>query len=275
MKKVLLILACGIAAQLSYAQATPKWAGKAKKAVFSIVTYDKDNKIKNTGNGFYINENGTALSNEKTVSCPIMNANGEVLGLIQKNASDEAKESYAIGATYGASLSITALSLNDMSLNKIGIKKGLPETEDQALVYLFMASSQQNQDEYITTLNDFLEQYPNSADGYIRRATTYMGFNDDEHNALADADLKKALEVTTNKSETQYNIAKLIYSYIISLGDKKPYGDWSYDKALSIIHDAMQADNQPIYTQLEGDILFAMGTYMGFNDDEHNWQMPT
>ena len=66
-------------------------------------------------------------TNEKTVSCPIMNANGEVLGLIQKNASDEAKESYAIGATYGASLSITALSLNDMSLNKIGIKKGLPE----------------------------------------------------------------------------------------------------------------------------------------------------
>lgn len=37
-----------------------------------------------------------------------MNANGEVLGLIQ-NASDEAKESYAIGATYGALLSITAL----------------------------------------------------------------------------------------------------------------------------------------------------------------------
>ena len=48
MKKVLLILACGIAAQLSYAQATPKWADKAKKAVFSIVTYDKDNKIRNT-----------------------------------------------------------------------------------------------------------------------------------------------------------------------------------------------------------------------------------
>lgn len=226
MKKVLLILACGIAAQLSYAQATPKWAGKAKKAVFSIVTYDKDNKIKNTGNGFYINENGTALSdytlfegaeraviinadskelpvlrilgansmydivkfntetdkktialksasqpasvgetvyllpystqkaatcqtgtvtkvdtigdkayyytlamttNEKTVSCPIMNANGEVLGLIQKNASDEAKESYAIGATYGASLSITALSLNDMSLNKSASKKDCPK----------------------------------------------------------------------------------------------------------------------------------------------------
>ena len=65
MKKVLLILACGIAAQISYAQATPKWADKAKKAVFSIVTYDKDNKIKNTGNGFYINENGSSMRTVK------------------------------------------------------------------------------------------------------------------------------------------------------------------------------------------------------------------
>lgn len=360
MKKVLLILACCMTAQLSHAQVTPKWADKAKKAVFSVVTYDKDNKIKNTGNGFYINENGTALSDytlfegaeraviinadskelpvlhilgansmydvvkfttetdrktvslktaaqpaavgetvyllpystqkaatcqtgqvtkvdtigdnayyytlsmstsEKTVSCPIMNASGEVLGLIQKNASDDAKESYAIGANYGASLSITALSMNDMSLNKIGIKKALPETEDQALVYLFMASSQQNKEDYTTTLNDFLKQYPNSVDGYIRRATTYLGYGDDEHNALAEADMKKAMDITTNKGETQYNIAKLIYSYIISLNDKKPYGDWSYDKALSIVREAMKNDNQPIYSQLEGDILFAMKNY--------------
>lgn len=360
MKKVLLILACCMTAQLSHAQVTPKWADKAKKAVFSVVTYDKDNKIKNTGNGFYINENGTALSDytlfegaeraviinadskelpvlhilgansmydvvkfttetdkktialkttaqpavvgetvyllpystqkaaacqmgqvtkvdtigdnayyytlsmstgEKTVSCPIMNANGEVLGLIQKNASDDAKESYAIGATYGASLSITALSMNDMSLNKIGIKKALPETEDQALVYLFMASSQQNKEDYATTLNEFLKQYPNSVDGYIRRATSYLGYGDDEHNTLAESDMKKAMDITTNKGETQYNIAKLIYSYVISLNDKKPYGDWSYDKALSIVREAIKNDNQPIYSQLEGDILFAMKNY--------------
>ena len=360
MKKILLILACCMTARMGYAQATPKWADKAKKAVFSIVTYDKDNKIKNTGNGFYIDENGTALSDytlfegaeravvinadskelpvlrimgansmydvvkfstevakktvalktaaqpaavgetvyllpystqkeaacqtgkvtrvdtigdksyyytlamttgEKTVSCPIMNANGEVLGLIQKNASDEAEESYAIGATYGASLHITALSLNDISLNKIGIRKALPDTEEQALVYLFMASSQQNREDYMNTLNDFLGQYPNSTDGYIRRATAYVGYGDDEHNALADADMKEALDVTANKGETLYNISKLIYSYMISLGDKTPYGDWSYDKALSVIREAIRSDNQPIYTQLEGDILFAMKQY--------------
>ena len=73
-----------------------------------------------------------------------MNANGEVLGLIQKNASDEAKESYAIGATYGASLSITALSLNDMSLNKIGIKKLL-------LRYYYLIHSVQFEQSKIST----------------------------------------------------------------------------------------------------------------------------
>ena len=87
MKKVLLILACGIAAQLSYAQATPKWAGKAKKAVFSIVTYDKDNKIKNTGNGFYINENGTALSDytlfEGAERAVIINADSNELPVLR------------------------------------------------------------------------------------------------------------------------------------------------------------------------------------------------
>ena len=42
MKKVIFILACGIAAQISYAQATPKWDDKATQAVFSLVTYEKD-----------------------------------------------------------------------------------------------------------------------------------------------------------------------------------------------------------------------------------------
>lgn len=361
MKKVLLILCCCVAAQAGRAQVAPKWMEKARKAVFSIVTYDKDNKIKNTGNGFYIGTDGTALSDytlfegaeravvinadsrelpvlrilgansmydvvkfdteadkklvtltpasqpaavgetvyllpystqkattcqtgkitavdtigsqsyyytldmattEKTVSCPIMNANGEVLGLIQKNASADSKESYAIGATYGAALNISALSFSDMALNRIGIKKALPDTEEQALVYLFMASSQQTPEDYMVTLNEFLSQYPQSADGYVRRATALMGRGNDADNAQADADLKKALEVSTNKCETQYNVAKLLYSYVLGRTEEQPsYTDWTYEKALELIRETIKADAQPIYIQLEGDILFAMQQY--------------
>lgn len=39
-----------------------KWVNKARKAVFSLVVYDKADNILNTGNGFFIDDNGTAVS---------------------------------------------------------------------------------------------------------------------------------------------------------------------------------------------------------------------
>ena len=360
MKKIVGIIACCFFAQIVSAQA-PKWAEKAKKAVFSVVTYDKENKIKGTGNGFYIDAQGIALSDyslfegaeraviinadgkqldvnrimgansmydvvkfntpidkkqmtlniatqpakvgetvyllpystqkattvqtgkvtavdsignnsfyytlemktgEKTISCPIMNANGEVLGLIQKNASEESTESYAIGAGYGSALTISALSMNDGALNKIGIKKALPDTEDQALVFLYMSSEQLDKDSYFTLLNDFLAQYPNSTEGYIRLANYYLASGDASQYALADENMKKAIDVATQKDEAHYQVAKAIYSYMISLQEgQEAYKEWSYDKALELIRKAVQLSAQPVHIQLEGDILFAQGNY--------------
>ena len=360
MKKIVGIIACCFFVQIASAQA-PKWAEKAKKAVFSVVTYDKENKIKGTGNGFYIDAQGIALSDyslfegaeraviinadgkqldvnrimgansmydvvkfntpidkkqmtlniatqpakvgetvyllpystqkattvqtgkvtavdsignnsfyytlemktgEKTISCPIMNANGEVLGLIQKNASEESTESYAIGAGYGSALTISALSMNDGALNKIGIKKALPDTEDQALVFLYMSSEQLDKDSYLILINDFLAQYPNSPEGYIRLANYYLASGDASQYALADENMKKALDVATQKDEAHYQVAKTIYSYMISLEEgQEAYKEWSYDKALELIREAIQSSGQPVHIQLEGDILFAQGKY--------------
>jgi tetratricopeptide (TPR) repeat protein len=359
MKKALWMIVCCLIAQLASAQA-PKWAEKAKKAVFSVITYDKENKIKGTGNGFYIDLQGTALSDyslfenaqravvinadgkqldvmrilgansmydivkfqtpsekkqvaltlanqpakvgetvyllpystqkattlqtgkvtavdsigsqsfyytlemktgEKMVSCPIMNANGEVLGMIQKNASDDSMESYAIGATYGASLEISALSMNDGALKKIGIKKALPDTEEQALVFLYMSSEQMDKEEYFTVLNDFILQYPNSMEGYIRRANYYMADGNAANYPSADEDLKKAIEVASNKEDAIYQVSKCIYSYLISLNGKEGYSAWTFDRALELIQSAIQINAQPLHIQLEGDILFAQGKY--------------
>ena len=360
MKKIVGIIACCFFAQIVSAQA-PKWAEKAKKAVFSVVTYDKENKIKGTGNGFYIDAQGIALSDyslfegaeraviinadgkqldvnrimgansmydvvkfntpidkkqmtlniaaqpakvgetvyllpystqkattvqtgkvtavdsignnsfyytlemktgEKTISCPIMNANGEVLGLIQKNASEESTESYAIGAGYGSALTISALSMNDGALNKIGIKKALPDTEDQALVFLYMSSEQLDKDSYLILINDFLAQYPNSSEGYIRLANYYMASGDASQYVLADENMEKALDVATQKDEAHYQVAKAIYSYMLSLQEgQEAYKEWSYDKALELIRKAVQLSAQPVHIQLEGDILFAQGKY--------------
>lgn len=359
-KKMILLLACSLAFETGFSQELPKWANKARKAVFSIITYGKDNQIINTGNGFYIDENGTGVSDfslfkgadhavvvtadgkelpityilgandmydvvkfqtesdkkctaltpatqagtvgktvyllpystqnnvtaqkgtitktdsidnnsfyytldmtttDKTVSCPIMNEAGEVLGLIQKNVNEQDKSSYAIGVNYARSLSINALSLNNFALHSIGIRKGLPEDESQALVFLYMASSQLDSKEYLELLDEFISKYPQNSDGYSRRATLYINMGDEAHYKLADQDLNKMLEVSKNKAEGHYGVAKLIYSYVLSLNGQQPYANWTLDHALSEINEAIKTDNQSLYYQLQGDIYFAQQKY--------------
>lgn len=362
-KNLLLTLVLCLLAQWSVAQA-PKWVEKAKRAVFSVVTYDRNDKILNTGNGFFVTEDGVALSDyslfkgaeravvissdgvqmpvdlilgandmydvvkfhvaisgkkvpalvsaatppavgadvfllpystqkdrsyttgkvqevakvegrfhyytldmrlkDKMVSCPVMNVEGQVFGLAQKSSGkDTATICYAVGTDFAMEQNISALSFNDRSLTSIGIKKALPDTEEQALVFLYMASSQLNPEKYLELLNDFIAQYPNSADGYFRRANSQL-FTSRETESMdkVSADMDKALEVSLKKDDAYYNRAKLIYNYQLGKPENT-YKDWTYDKALEEVRKAIAMDELPIYVQLEGDIQFAKQDYAG------------
>ena len=365
MKKILILpLLLFFLVQGSMAQ-TPKWVEKAKRAVFSIVTYDKNDKMLNTGNGFFVSEDGLALSDytlfkgaeravvitsegkqmpvslilgandmydvikfrvaitekkvpalivaktapavgadawmlpystqksiacvtgkvkevskvageyhyytlgmqmkDKMVSCPVMNAEGQVFGIAQKSSGiDTVTTCYAAGAAFAMAQKISALSLGDAALKKIGIRKGLPETEDQALVYLFMASSSLSGDDYEKLLDDFIRQFPANADGYLRRANYYAakGKDDQAWYDKAVADFNQALKVAQKKDDVYYNIGKLIYAYQLSKPEKT-YKDWTYDTALQNVRQAIAIDPLPIYIQMEGDILFAQQDYAG------------
>ena len=365
MKKILILpLLLFFLMQGSMAQ-TPKWVEKAKRAVFSVVTYDKNDKMLNAGNGFFVSEDGLALSDytlfkgaeravvitsegkqmpvslilgandmydvikfrvaitekkvpalivaktapavgadawmlpystqksiacvtgkvkevskvageyhyytlgmqmkDKMVSCPVMNAEGQVFGIAQKSSGiDTVTTCYAAGAAFAMSQKISALSLGDAALKKIGIRKGLPETEDQALVYLFMASSSLSGDDYEKLLDDFIRQFPANADGYLRRANYYAakGKDDQTWYDKAVADFNQALKVAQKKDDVYYNIGKLIYAYQLSKPEKT-YKDWTYDTALQNVRQAIAIDPLPIYIQMEGDILFAQQDYAG------------
>lgn len=359
-RKIILTLSLCLLAQWGMAQA-PKWVEKAKQAVFSIATYDQHDQLLKTGNGFFVSEDGIALSDyslfkgakraviinskgeqmpvlhimgaddmydvvkfrvdirkkvdalplantqpatgtevyllpystqksrscttghvkavdkvegnyayytlemqlkDKMLSCPVTNAEGEVFGLAQKSSGqDTTTICYAVDTRYAMAQKISALSYNDMTLTDIGIKKALPDTEEQALVFLFMASTQLSPEKYAGVLDDFIAQYPNSADGYMRRATHRIATSQDE-NAMAQtaADMDKALDVSAQKDNTRFDRAKLIYNYMLS-NPQTPYSDWSMDKALEEIREAIRLNPLPVYTQLEGDILFAKQDY--------------
>lgn len=366
MKKILilpLVLVCLI--QGSMAQVTPKWVEKAKRAVFSIVTYDKNDKMLNTGNGFFVSEDGLALSDytlfkgaqraviitpdgkempvnvilgandmydvikfrvaitekkvpaltvattvpavesaawmlpystqksiacesgkvkdvskiageyhyyklgmpmkDKMVSCPVMNSEGQVFGISQKSSSaDSVNTCYAVGVGFAMSQKMSALSLGDATLKSIGIRKGLPEEEEQALVYLYMTATQLPGEEYLKVLDEFITQFPNNTEGYYRRAGYNIanGKGDEAMLDKAAADLEQALKIAQKKEDAYYSIAKIMYAYQLEKPEKT-YKDWTYDTALANVRKAIELDPQPVYTQLEGDILFAKQDYAG------------
>lgn len=364
MRKMKMILAMSLCllAQWTMAQA-PKWVEKAKHAVFSVVTYDKNDQILNTGNGFFVTEDGVALSDytlfkgaqraviidnegrqmpvlnimgaddmydvvkfrvgiekkvtalpiatrqpaagtlvyllpystqkgrtcttghlksadkaegnylyytlelplkDKMISCPLTDAEGAVFGLAQKSSGqDTATICYAVDARYAMDQKISALSYNDETLTNIGIKKALPDTEEQALIFLYMASTQLTPEKYIEVLNDYIEQYPNSTDGYIRRATQLLSTSQDEATLKqVAADMDQALKVASQEEAVRFDRAKLIYNYMLT-NPATLNEDWSFDKALEEIQQAIDLQALPVYVQLKGDILFAKQDYPG------------
>lgn len=364
MRKMKMILAMSLCllAQWTMAQA-PKWVEKAKHAVFSVVTYDKNDQILNTGNGFFVTEDGVALSDytlfkgaqraviidnegrqmpvlnimgaddmydvvkfrvgiekkvtalpiatrqpaagtlvyllpystqkgrtcttghlksadkaegnylyytlelplkDKMISCPLTDAEGAVFGLAQKSSGqDTATICYAVDARYAMDQKISALSYNDETLTNIGIKKALPDTEEQALIFLYMVSTQLTPEKYMEVLNDYIEQYPNSTDGYIRRATQLLSTSQDEATLKqVAADMDQALKVASQEEAVRFDRAKLIYNYMLT-NPATPNEDWSFDKALEEIQQAIDLQALPVYVQLKGDILFAKQDYPG------------
>ena len=76
-----------------------------------------------------------------------------------------------------------------------------------------MASSQVTPEKYGQLLDDFIAEYPNSADGYMRRAANWLyQSKDDASMEKVVADMDKALSVTQKKDDVYYNRAKLIYT---------------------------------------------------------------
>lgn len=339
---------------------SPKWVKKARKAVFSVITYNDKDEILRTGNGFFVDSKGVGVSKytlfegakratildadgkamdvelvmgvddlydvikfkvstpkavealtpskenpevgemvyilgystqqkeestsgilkeisqvgnynyytlgvslkDKMISCPVMNARGEVIGLSQEAVEKEDAISYAVDVNYVINQSISALAFNDLSLKKIGIKKALPDTEDEALVFLFMISSHLKGEEYLSVLNDFIAKFPKHPEGYIRRAN-YLVLQDIENQdnlKKAKEDMLQAISLSEDKEEAYYSYAKLIYNYNLLKTENISDG-WTLSDADDVIDQSLSINRLPIYLQLKADIYFAEAQY--------------
>lgn len=351
MKKLFFILIIQVCLMPALLYAQPKWAGKAAKSVFTLKTFKQDGSLLASGNGFFIGNEGEAVSNfspfvgasraviidasgkemkvecitgandlydvarfrvsgkvsglpvatttttgstawvlpysanksarsqqgtiekidkagdydyytlamqmpENTVGCPLLNENGEAIGIMQLSVGDSNK-SYAIAVQFALGLKITGLSFNEQVYKSTSVKKDLPNELEQAIVALYVSGPQMTKESYREMIDDFIRKFPTAADGYTYRAQEEVNdnlFND------ADRDMQQAVKMASKKDEAHFSFAKLIFQKEIFKNDRT-YSGWTLDKAIAEADEAYRINPLSSYLELKGRILFAQKKY--------------
>ena len=195
---------------------------------------------------------------EQHAGSPVLNDNGEVLGLLQPAAGGAAATtSYAVSANFANDLRISGLSLNDPALRSTNIAKALPDQLDEAMLTIYMAGTVMEQAQYEELLNRFIQKFPNAADGYIYRARIAAAKGDF---AAANADMKQALSVGDKKDDTHYQFAQMIYQKEVYQHDQ-PFSEWNLDLALEESRKANSLNPQPVYLKQQAQILYVQKKY--------------
>lgn len=194
---------------------------------------------------------------EQHAGSPVLNDNGEVLGLLQPSASAASASCYAVSASFANDLRIGGLSQNDPALRSTSITKALPDQLEEAMLAVYMAATAMDAAQYEDLVNRFIQKFPNAAEGYIYRARHAAAKGDF---AAAHADMQQALKADGKKDDTHYQFAQLIYQKEVYQHDQ-PFSDWSLDLALEQSRKANSLNPQPVYLQQQAQILYAQQKY--------------
>lgn len=194
---------------------------------------------------------------DNSVGTPLLNANGEVIGLMQQpNAVGDAK-SFAVSALFADSLKVNGLSINDPVLRSTQIKKALPDDLNQAQLTLYMGGSLQDSLAYVTLIEDFIAKFPKEPDGYTYRAQMLA---DGHHFAEADRDMQKALKVAEKPDEVHYSYSRLILQKMVYSTDTL-YKVWTFDRAFDEAAEAYRLNAQPTYRQQQAFVRYVQQNY--------------
>ena len=91
------------------------------------------------------------------VGCPVLNEQGEVVGILQPSASGKSSTGYAVSASFANNLHMMGLSLSDPVLRSVKIAKALPDDLSEATLTLYVNSSTMEAEEYSRLINAVAE----------------------------------------------------------------------------------------------------------------------
>lgn len=202
----------------------------------------------------------TTPNEERFFGCPVLDAEGHVVALVQKNVQKDATAACAIDINFATALTVNTMSIFNADLNAINIPKLLPLTsEDDAYSYVYMLIHAQTDPNLVLPVtDDFIEAFPTNAKIYGDRATFFANKAD---YAAADEEIKKGLALGTgNRAELLNTQSVLMYNKVLA-GGTDTYPAWTLDTALLAAEQAADVDRLPIYVLQQGQVLFTLQRY--------------
>ncbi|MBQ8675511.1 MAG: hypothetical protein IJ139_04110 [Bacteroidaceae bacterium] len=237
-------------------------------AMVFILKYSAD-KIKNCPSARIVESKQVAdgkpyytlsyATDETYTSAPVFNSAGEWIGTVQPSMG---LNGYALGAEFAETLTIKAITtkVNNMALDAIHMPKGLPDSAEEALVYIYIKSQSMSNEDYLDLLNQFNATYPGNAEGYSRRATLLIDLQRFDE---AEADMQTFLKLSDDKSFAYSKMADIIYTKLL-YQPTPAYEPWTYDLALNYIDKAIEL--KPTLTEhklLKAQMLMSKHDYDG------------
>lgn len=198
----------------------------------------------------------TSAFEDKYVGCPAFNSNGDLIGIVQPSSGGKG---YILDINFVNTLHVSAISnkSTSLALNKVKIPKGLPDSMEESLVYLYFKSRSAGNDEYVQLLNMFIERYPNNPEGYLRRATPMIDMMKFD---AADTDLNTYMKLSKERDVALYNAAQTIYSKL-RYQPEPAYDKWNYDKVISMLDEAISISPKTEYKMEKALVYTGMKEY--------------
>lgn len=203
----------------------------------------------------------SVANEDRFFGCPVLDAEGHVVAIVQKNVQKDATTACAIDMNFAEQLTTSAVSVFNSDLNDINIPKLLPQNnEEDAYSYIYILMQQHTAPELVLpVIDDFIAAYPANTKIYNDRATYHAARGD---YAAADADLAKGIACGGEGVADVYNLqSKLIYNKLLKGGNDE-WPSWNIEAALEASQRACQLQpEQPLFNLQQGHVLFFLQRY--------------
>lgn len=196
---------------------------------------------------------------EKFFGRPVLDDEGRVVAVVQKNVQKDAATACAIDIAFATQLSNSVISALASDATAINMAKALPEAEEEAFSYVYMMmQSQQDSTLVVQATEDFLKAFPASGKMYAERATFYANRG---NYAAADADLQKVIAMGgASAADALHTQSVLMYGKALNTAPDV-YPAWTLDSALASAEQAYALQPLPLYLMQQGHVLYDMQRY--------------